>query len=64
MDVVAEGVETVGQLDALRDLSCRFFQGWLFGRPMPLPELRIALESFDPLLLDTRPAPDLDTAVH
>jgi diguanylate cyclase (GGDEF)-like protein len=31
--VVAEGVETERQLAALRGLGCRFFQGYLAGRP-------------------------------
>jgi diguanylate cyclase (GGDEF)-like protein len=31
--VVAEGVETVAQLDRLRELECDFAQGYLFGRP-------------------------------
>jgi diguanylate cyclase (GGDEF)-like protein len=31
--VVAEGVETTRELDMLRKLGCRFFQGYLAGRP-------------------------------
>ncbi len=34
-DVVAEGVETEGQLDILAELGCQRTQGWLLGRPMP-----------------------------
>ena len=33
MDCVAKGVETPLQQRALRDLGCRYGQGWLFGRP-------------------------------
>ena len=35
MDVVAEGVEDVGELDHLRDLNCEFAQGYFFSRPVP-----------------------------
>lgn len=35
LDVVAEGVETTGQRDILAKLGCRYFQGFLFARPMP-----------------------------
>ena len=35
MDVVAEGIETREQYDLLRQLGCRFGQGYLFSRPVP-----------------------------
>jgi EAL domain-containing protein (putative c-di-GMP-specific phosphodiesterase class I) len=34
MDVVAEGIETQEQYALLRDLGCRFGQGFLFSRPV------------------------------
>jgi len=34
--VVAEGVETEEQLACLRELGCRYAQGYLLGRPAPL----------------------------
>ncbi|MFN0119419.1 MAG: EAL domain-containing protein [Blastocatellia bacterium] len=34
MSVVAEGVETVTQLDALRELGCEYGQGFYMARPM------------------------------
>ncbi len=35
MDAIAEGVETADQLTQLRDLHCKFGQGYLFARPLP-----------------------------
>ena len=35
MDVVAEGIETHEQYNLLRQLGCRFGQGYLFSRPVP-----------------------------
>ena len=35
LQVVAEGVETQGQLDYLRRHGCELVQGFLLGRPMP-----------------------------
>jgi predicted signal transduction protein with EAL and GGDEF domain len=34
MDVVAEGIETQEQYALLRQLGCRFGQGFLFSRPV------------------------------
>jgi EAL domain-containing protein (putative c-di-GMP-specific phosphodiesterase class I)/DNA-binding NarL/FixJ family response regulator len=39
IDVIAEGIETVAELDALRALNCRFGQGFLLGRPQTMREL-------------------------
>ncbi|OHC90085.1 MAG: hypothetical protein A3J99_04450 [Sideroxydans sp. RIFOXYD2_FULL_59_7] len=38
MDVIAEGVETEAQCALLRELGCKSYQGYLFGRPVPLEE--------------------------
>lgn len=35
MDVVAEGVETLEQLEQLRAMGCESVQGFLFSRPVP-----------------------------
>ena len=40
--VVAEGVEKVTELHALRDLGCHFGQGFLFGRPTGVSELEFS----------------------
>ena len=39
LDVVAEGVETVGQARFLREQNCHLMQGFLFSRPVPAAEL-------------------------
>jgi diguanylate cyclase (GGDEF)-like protein len=64
MDVVAEGVESVGQLRILQEMRCAFLQGWLFGRPVDLAALTGVLAGFDPSVLMGDPASDLDTAFH
>ena len=63
MDVVAEGVETAGQLAALQGMGCGFLQGWLFGRAVPVEELGPLLAAFDPSVLRDL-GTEMDTAVH
>lgn len=43
--VVAEGVETRQQADALSELGCHSAQGYFFYRPMALPELLQLLQT-------------------
>ena len=45
LNVVAEGVETAGQRDFLLENGCTLFQGYFFGRPVPLEELRLDLSA-------------------
>jgi len=44
LEVVAEGVETTGQLGFLRLHGCEGFQGYLFGRPVPVEEIDAMLD--------------------
>ncbi|HET9033395.1 MAG TPA: bifunctional diguanylate cyclase/phosphodiesterase [Dokdonella sp.] len=39
IDLIAEGVETQAERAVLENLGCPNFQGFLFGRPVPLREL-------------------------
>jgi EAL domain-containing protein (putative c-di-GMP-specific phosphodiesterase class I) len=36
--VIAEGVETLQECDALAALGCKLMQGYFFAKPLPLPE--------------------------
>lgn len=57
LDVIAEGVERPEQRDALRALGCTHFQGYLFGRPGPLPEAQ-NVDAPTPPASSPAPAPD------
>jgi EAL domain-containing protein (putative c-di-GMP-specific phosphodiesterase class I) len=43
LEVIAEGVETEEQCHIILDSGCKCYQGYLFGRPMPI-------EQFDELI--------------
>jgi diguanylate cyclase (GGDEF)-like protein/PAS domain S-box-containing protein len=43
LSVVAEGVETEGQRDFLLRSGCKAFQGYLFGRPVPVDQLALSI---------------------
>ncbi|MEY4737308.1 MAG: hypothetical protein RL302_1627 [Pseudomonadota bacterium] len=43
LEVIAEGVETQGQRDFLAVHGCTQFQGYLFGRPVPVAEFESLL---------------------
>ncbi len=47
IEVIAEGVETTGQLEALRREGCHEMQGFHFSRPQPLADLAATLLRID-----------------
>ena len=52
MDVVAEGIETREQYRLLRDLKCRYGQGYLFARPLTAEAVTQLLRLPDRILPD------------
>lgn len=56
--VIAEGVETPGQRDALANMGCPAFQGYLYGKPMPEEALRaLAQQAHEAAQATPEPAP-------
>lgn len=51
LDVIAEGVETQAQRDALQALGCLKYQGYLFGRPVPLDAFEASVRDQSPAVL-------------
>ncbi len=45
LDVIAEGVETEEQRQLLVDKGCTHYQGYLFGKPVPIEEFEASLGS-------------------
>jgi diguanylate cyclase (GGDEF)-like protein/PAS domain S-box-containing protein len=44
LDVIAEGVETEEQQKFLYDNNCLHYQGYLFGKPVPLAQFEVLLQ--------------------
>jgi EAL domain-containing protein (putative c-di-GMP-specific phosphodiesterase class I) len=44
LEVIAEGVETEGQLAMLKAKGCNRFQGYLFGKPVPVTQFERLLD--------------------
>lgn len=49
LKVVAEGVETKEQSQLLSDMGCDFALGYYFSKPVSLDEMKVIMESADPL---------------
>jgi len=66
LNVIAEGVENEAQLAILKEYDCPTFQGYLFGRPLPIEELELLFQdarsraSNDSLITDTSEEPQLN----
>ena len=43
LSVIAEGVEEVAQREALARRGCHLFQGYLYGRPLPIEQFEALL---------------------
>lgn len=57
MDVVAEGIETPEQHKLLRDMGCRYGQGFLYARPMTTEAVSQLLRASTVLIPESEPAP-------
>lgn len=44
--VIAEGVEHIGQFDVLKGMGCDYMQGYWIGKPMPAEQVMQWLDSF------------------
>lgn len=44
---VAEGIESKADRDRFAGFGCRYGQGWLFGKPMPLEQIRDVIGTWD-----------------
>jgi predicted signal transduction protein with EAL and GGDEF domain len=77
LDIVAEGVETVQQLQSLQELDCLKAQGFLISHPVPADAMRSTMEALaeladlsvfdpkvDPATPEAVPASTDDAAFH
>ena len=56
MSVIAEGVESIEQLEFLRALGCEEFQGYLFSRPLPAADAVNCFSGYRSQALPGKPA--------
>jgi predicted signal transduction protein with EAL and GGDEF domain len=52
LNVIAEGVETLEQLEVLRSQDCDEFQGFLASRPVPPEDFRAIVDADRPMVAD------------
>jgi len=57
LTVTAEGIETVEQMDRLRQLGCEFGQGYLFSKPLPTQDIEAQYLANRPLPEVVKPCP-------
>lgn len=48
LEVIAEGIERIGQFQVLRSLGCEYGQGYLFSRPLDLDEIETLIKEWSP----------------
>ncbi|MES2490409.1 MAG: EAL domain-containing protein [Pseudomonadota bacterium] len=64
IDVVAEGVETVEQMQQLRAMGCKLMQGWLFAAALPAPDFPRWVDSTGVLLDELTHQNKMPTAIR
>ena len=63
LELVAEGVETIEQVEYLRGKGVRMAQGYVFAPPLPAKSFRALVEAMAPVSRrDRRALPDVDAA--
>lgn len=56
MNVIAEGIESQEQANALNQLGCHLMQGYYYGKPMKINELEDWYQNRCIKLAETNPA--------
>lgn len=51
MDTTAEGAETQDELDLIRQLGCSHIQGYVYGRPLPAPDVLVQQHGLQGIIL-------------